>query len=211
MEGSTPASAEVDTDLTSGISSLTIGSLSPSDAGIYECKIKYKDQDSHSLETSSDQLTITTQSKFSLCTSYCMTLGLPLSTVPLNTPSLLLSHNSPFFSGSSVSFECKILILNSVIDDPGIKTEISYSKDGNSVMNNSRIVLTKLLEISPDGEYSTQSLTALISPLSRSLDAGVWNCSVNLSSVNRYVQQVSTSAGVTLPSESILCKRHICR
>ena len=53
----------VRTNLTRGVSSLTIHTLSSSDAGVYKCKVAYHDQSNRSLTSASDKITITAKSK----------------------------------------------------------------------------------------------------------------------------------------------------
>lgn len=128
------------------------------------------------------------------------------STVPLNAPTLLPSYHSPYYSGLTLSLECKIVIVKSITEDPGIKTHLSISKDGSPVISNDRIVLAELLKPYPHGKYSMHILNATISSLNQSLDAGNWTCNVNLSSISKYVQHAYNKATLTLTSEEILCK-----
>ena len=61
-----PDKDNVHTNLTSRMSSLTIHSLSSSDAGVYECKVAYQGQGNHSIKNTSDKITITAKSKYAL-------------------------------------------------------------------------------------------------------------------------------------------------
>ena len=95
-------------------------------------------------------------------------------------------------------------MMNSITDDPGIEMNISFSKDGDFVIGTDRIALPKLPKSYSQGKYSIHVLNAVIKSLNRSLDAGNWSCNVNLSSISKYVQNVSTSTTITLPFEEIL-------